>query len=107
MAEENHMNQGPAGSSQAGAVGGQHRGQQSRSGMANAGQTVQSSGTPQATENLAQSTTVAGKEVLGDAKERLRTLKEDTDDYVRRNPAKAVFTALGIGFVLGLMRRRR
>ena len=52
----------------------------------------------------AKSTT--GGQSLGEAKERLRTLKQDTDDYVRKNPTKAVFTALGIGFVLGLMRRR-
>jgi ElaB/YqjD/DUF883 family membrane-anchored ribosome-binding protein len=49
---------------------------------------------------------VTGAEVLDDARERLRTLKVDTDDYVRKNPAKAVFTALGIGFVLGFMRGR-
>ena len=49
---------------------------------------------------------VTGGEVLDQAKERLRTFKQDTDDYVRKNPSKAVFTALGIGFVLGLLRRR-
>jgi ElaB/YqjD/DUF883 family membrane-anchored ribosome-binding protein len=41
-----------------------------------------------------------------DAKDRVRTFREDADHYVRENPTKAVFTALGIGFVLGLIFRR-
>ena len=45
-------------------------------------------------------------EVWEQARERVQTLKHDTDKYIRQNPAKAVFTALAIGFVLGLMRRR-
>jgi ElaB/YqjD/DUF883 family membrane-anchored ribosome-binding protein len=40
------------------------------------------------------------------AKDRARTVQKDTEQYVRENPTKAVFTALGIGFVLGLMFRR-
>ena len=43
--------------------------------------------------------------VWNDATQRLRILKQDTEDYVWKNPTKAVFTALGIGFVLALMRR--
>jgi ElaB/YqjD/DUF883 family membrane-anchored ribosome-binding protein len=41
--------------------------------------------------------------VFDEAKERARTFREDGEDYVRRNPMKAVFTALGVGFVLGLI----
>ncbi len=41
-----------------------------------------------------------------DAKVRVRTLQEDGEDYVRENPMRAVLTALGIGFVLGLIFRR-
>ena len=41
-----------------------------------------------------------------DARERARTFQEDSEQYVRENPTKAVFTALGIGFVLGLIFRR-
>jgi ElaB/YqjD/DUF883 family membrane-anchored ribosome-binding protein len=41
-----------------------------------------------------------------DAKGRARTLREDGEDYVRKNPMKAVFTTLGIGFVLGWIFRR-
>lgn len=41
--------------------------------------------------------------VFDETKERVRTLREDGEDYVRKNPVKAVFTALGVGFVLGLI----
>jgi ElaB/YqjD/DUF883 family membrane-anchored ribosome-binding protein len=41
--------------------------------------------------------------VFDEAKERVRTFREDGEDYVRKNPMKAVFTALGVGFVLGLI----
>ncbi len=47
-----------------------------------------------------------GKEVWTDAVERVRSFQGDTEQYVRKNPAKAVFTALGVGFVLGLIFRR-
>jgi ElaB/YqjD/DUF883 family membrane-anchored ribosome-binding protein len=46
------------------------------------------------------------EQVWGDARERARTLQEDGEQYVRENPTKAVFTALGVGFVLGLIFRR-
>ena len=41
-----------------------------------------------------------------DARDRVRTFREDANQIVRENPTKAVFTALGIGFVLGLIFRR-
>ena len=43
------------------------------------------------------------EEAWGDATSRVRTFQEDAEQYVRENPTKAVFTALGIGFVLGLI----
>ncbi len=46
------------------------------------------------------------EQVWGDARDRARTLQEDGEQYVRENPVKAVVTALGIGFVLGLIFRR-
>jgi ElaB/YqjD/DUF883 family membrane-anchored ribosome-binding protein len=46
------------------------------------------------------------EEVWNDATSRVRTFQDDTEQYVRDNPTKAVFTALGIGFVLGLIFRR-
>jgi ElaB/YqjD/DUF883 family membrane-anchored ribosome-binding protein len=46
------------------------------------------------------------EQVWEDARDRARTFQEDGEQYVRENPTKAVFTALGIGFVLGLIFRR-
>ena len=41
-----------------------------------------------------------------DARDRVRTFQDDAEQYVRENPTKAVVTALGIGFVLGMIFRR-
>jgi ElaB/YqjD/DUF883 family membrane-anchored ribosome-binding protein len=46
------------------------------------------------------------EEAWNDATDRVRSFQEDTEQYVRENPTKAVFTALGVGFVLGLIFRR-
>jgi len=46
------------------------------------------------------------EQAWGDARDRVRTFQEDAEQYVRENPTKAIFTALGIGFVLGLIFRR-
>jgi ElaB/YqjD/DUF883 family membrane-anchored ribosome-binding protein len=47
------------------------------------------------------------EQVWDDARERVQTVKQDAEQYVRENPTKAIFTALGIGFVLGLIIFRR
>ena len=52
---------------------------------------------------VAKDYTEKASTVFDEAKERVRTLREDGEDYVRKNPTKAVFTALGVGFVLGLI----
>jgi ElaB/YqjD/DUF883 family membrane-anchored ribosome-binding protein len=49
---------------------------------------------------------VRGKEVWDDAMHRVRSFQDESRQYVRANPTKAVFTALGVGFVLGLIFRR-
>ena len=41
-----------------------------------------------------------------EAKVKARTFREDGEQYVRENPTRAVLTALGVGFVLGLIFRR-
>ena len=46
------------------------------------------------------------EQAWGDARSRARTFQEDAEEYVRENPTRAIFTALGIGFVLGLVFRR-
>lgn len=108
MAEENYMNQGPAVSPQGGMSGEQYTRQRTGSGLADPGENLQSSGSSKRTkptESLTRPASASG-EVWDEARERLQTLRQNTDEYVRRNPIKAVFTALAIGFVLGLMRRR-
>ena len=44
--------------------------------------------------------------IWDDARHRVRSFQNDSEQYVRENPMKAVFTALGIGLVLGLIFRR-
>jgi ElaB/YqjD/DUF883 family membrane-anchored ribosome-binding protein len=44
--------------------------------------------------------------VWNDARRHVRSLQEDSEQYVRENPMKAVFTALGVGFVVGLIFHR-
>ena len=105
MAEENYMNQGPAVSPHGGITGEQNTRQRTGSGLSDPGENLQSSGTSKRTETLTQAARESGQ-VWDEARERVQTLRQNTDEYVRRNPAKAVFTALAIGFVLGLMRRR-
>lgn len=46
------------------------------------------------------------EQVWDDAKNRGRTIKKGAEEYIRENPTKVVFTALGIGFVLGLIALR-
>src|SRR5207244_3088220 len=46
------------------------------------------------------------EQAWGGARDRVRTFQEDAEQYVRENPTKAIFSALGIGFVLGLIFRR-
>ncbi len=46
------------------------------------------------------------EQAWGDARDRARSFQDDAEQYVRENPTKAIFTALGIGFVLGLIFRR-
>ena len=44
--------------------------------------------------------------VWDDALHRVRSFQDDSKQYVRANPTKAVVTALGVGFVLGLVFHR-
>lgn len=62
------------------------------------------------TEELKSAAPAAAKDyaekasaVFDEAKERVLTFRADGEDYVRKNPMKAVLTALGVGFVLGLI----
>jgi ElaB/YqjD/DUF883 family membrane-anchored ribosome-binding protein len=46
------------------------------------------------------------EQVWDDALHRVRSFQDDGKQYLRENPTKAVFTALGIGLVLGFIFRR-
>jgi ElaB/YqjD/DUF883 family membrane-anchored ribosome-binding protein len=46
------------------------------------------------------------EQTWGDVRDAARTFQADADKYVRENPTKAVFIALGVGFVLGFVFRR-
>lgn len=100
MAEENQMKQG---------------GGTSGMGTSEATSNLESSKTHarRAAEDLkTAATSIAGEyrgkaeQAWGEAQDRVRTFQEDGETYVRENPTKAVFTALGIGFVLGIIFRR-
>jgi len=104
MAEESHMNQGPAVSPKEEVKAEQNRRQQTGSASGSEGN-LQSSGTSKRTKTVRRTAGASGQ-IWDEASEGVRTLKQNTDEYVRKNPAKAVLTALAIGFVFGLMRRR-
>ena len=96
MANEKQMDQGPAVSSQAE--------EKAESGVTNA---------PKAPEDLHSAAGATADEYLGraegkwdDARRRVRSFQDDGEQYVRENPTKAVFAALGIGFVLAFIFRR-
>jgi ElaB/YqjD/DUF883 family membrane-anchored ribosome-binding protein len=55
---------------------------------------------------IAEAYRANAEQTVDDARDQIRTFREDADQYVRKNPTKAVFTALGIGFFLGLIFRR-
>ena len=59
-----------------------------------------------AASSMAEEYRGKAEQAWGDAQDRVRTFQEDGEAYVRDNPTKAVFTALGIGFVLGIIFRR-
>jgi ElaB/YqjD/DUF883 family membrane-anchored ribosome-binding protein len=46
------------------------------------------------------------EDAWNDASQRVRSFQDDAEQYVRENPTKAIFTALGVGFVMGLIFRR-
>jgi ElaB/YqjD/DUF883 family membrane-anchored ribosome-binding protein len=44
--------------------------------------------------------------VAGEWQGKARDIQKELEDYVRKNPAKSILTAAGIGFVFGLIFRR-
>ena len=96
MADETSMNQGPAVPPQA-----QEDAKRGATHIHEAAEDLRSAAGATADKYRAR-----GKEVWDDAVHRVRSLQDDSKQYVRENPTKAVFTALGVGFVLGLIFRR-
>lgn len=47
------------------------------------------------------------EQAWGDAQERVQSFQKEIEQEVREKPTKAIFTVLGIGFLLGLIFRRR
>ena len=96
MADETSMNQGPAVPPQA-----KEDAKRGATHIHKAAEDLRSAAGATADEYRAR-----GKEVWDDALHRVRSLQDDSKQYVRENPTKAVFTALGVGLVLGLIFRR-
>jgi ElaB/YqjD/DUF883 family membrane-anchored ribosome-binding protein len=96
MVDENQMGQDPAVPPQAK--------EEAKRGVTHAGKAAED--LRSAAGAVADEYRARGKEVWDDAVDRVRSFQDDSKQYVRENPTKAVFTALGVGFVLGLIFRR-
>jgi ElaB/YqjD/DUF883 family membrane-anchored ribosome-binding protein len=96
MADENQMDQGSAVPPQAA-----EKAEHSVTHAGKAAEDIGSSAGAMANEYLGRA-----EEVWDDALHRVRNFQDDSKQYIRENPTKAVFTALGVGFVLGLIFRR-
>jgi ElaB/YqjD/DUF883 family membrane-anchored ribosome-binding protein len=96
MANENQMDPAPAVSSQAG--------QKAERGGTQARKAAEDLGS--AAGAMANKYVGRAEKVWDDSLDRVRSFQDDTKQYVRKNPSKAVFTALGVGLVLGLIFRR-
>jgi ElaB/YqjD/DUF883 family membrane-anchored ribosome-binding protein len=97
MAEENQSNQGGG----AGSADPQSVLESSKAHARQAAEGLRTAATQMAGEYRGKA-----EQAWEDASGRVRTFQEDGEQYVRDNPTKAVFTALGIGFVLGIVFRR-
>ena len=96
MANENAMNQGPVVPPEA-----EEKAEQGVKHARKAAEDLRSSAGAMANEYRGRV-----EEIRDDALHRIRSFQDDGKQYVRENPTKAVFTALAVGFVLGLIFRR-
>jgi ElaB/YqjD/DUF883 family membrane-anchored ribosome-binding protein len=96
MADENQMDQDPAVPPQA-----EEKAKRGVTHARKAAEGLRSAAGTTAGEYLGRA-----EAVWDDALHRVRSFQDDSKQYVRENPTKAVFTALGVGFVLGLIFRR-
>ncbi len=91
MADENQMDQGAAAPAQAG--------EKAQRGVTHARQAAEDLGS--AAGAMADEYRGHAEGVWDDARRRVRSLQDESKQYVRENPTKAVFTALALGFLLG------
>jgi ElaB/YqjD/DUF883 family membrane-anchored ribosome-binding protein len=96
MANENAMNQGPVVPPEA-----EEKAQQGVKHARKAAKDLRSSAGAMADEYRGRL-----EEIRDDALHRVRSFQDDSKQYIRENPTKAIFTALGVGLVLGLIFRR-
>ena len=96
MAHETQMGQGPAVPPQA-----KEKAERGATHARNAAENVRSAAGAMVDEYRGRA-----EGVLDDALHRVRNFQDDSKQYVRDNPTKAVCTALAVGFVLGLIFRR-
>jgi len=96
MANENQMDQGPPVSPQAR--------QKAERGGTHARKAAEDLGSAAGT--MANKGLGRAEEAWDDALHRVRSFQDDGEQYVRENPTKAVFTAFGVGLMLGFIFRR-
>jgi ElaB/YqjD/DUF883 family membrane-anchored ribosome-binding protein len=96
MTDENQMDQGPAVPPQA-----KERAERGVTHARKAGEDLRSAAGAMADEYRGRA-----EEVWDDALHRVRSFQDDSKQYIRENPTKAVFTALGVGLMLGFIFRR-
>ena len=96
MANENAMNQGPVVPPEA-----EEKAEQGVKHARKAAEDIRSSTGAMASEYRGRL-----EEIRDDALHRISSFQDDSKQYVRENPTTAVFTALAVGFVLGLIFRR-
>ena len=96
MANENAFNQGPAVP-----PGAEKKAEQGVKHARKAAEDLRSSAGAMANEYKGRL-----EDIRDDALDRIRTFRDDGKQYIRENPTTAVFTALAVGFVLGLIIRR-
>jgi ElaB/YqjD/DUF883 family membrane-anchored ribosome-binding protein len=96
MASENQMDQGPAVAPEAK--------QKAERGGTHARKAAEDLGS--AAGAMANKYIGRAEEVWDDSIDRVRGFQDDSKQYIRENPTKAVFTALGVGLLLGFIFRR-
>ena len=91
MADETQMDQGPAVPPQA-----KEEAKRGETHVRKAAEDLRSAAGAMTDEYLGRA-----EGVWDDARRRVRSFQGESEQYVRENPTKAVFTALAVGFLLG------